>query len=345
MVIIFHHSNGPRFFMYKYFFIFLLSFILSMPSYSGGGMTHMYIAQQAIKEISDPHLRYLLLTNLDAYLVGAYYPDSGYIKGLKYGEISHWDPFVNAFSQYLQKEYTDPVIQNPKLVAFLFGIASHRVSDEVIHWIFYKELAAKDFRNNQEEANNYGDVSIDLLLAVDKNQWENYPKNWWVPINHLEKIYRNMGVSVAGYEIIYGTSVLKYAGYLEKMIAEPAYPFLKLRTPWLSHHYLNWPIGGIQADSIQVAQYQNKLWQQLNNKKLLLPAKINTVREANHLHHSLTNVIDDFAADVMKANLIIIPAALNKDGSVELKEPDIKSYIQLSIKTQALINSMIAKLK
>ena len=57
-----------------------------------------------------------------------------------------------------QRKYSDPVIQHPKLVAFLFGCAVHRVSDEIIHWTFYPISKDKDFNGDYNQAHQYGDV-------------------------------------------------------------------------------------------------------------------------------------------------------------------------------------------
>ena len=74
-------------------------------AHAGGGITHMFLAEESIQLLPDAKLRQLLLNNLDAYRVGAYYPDSGYVKGNTYGEDSHWDPFIFTFADYVKETY------------------------------------------------------------------------------------------------------------------------------------------------------------------------------------------------------------------------------------------------
>ncbi|MBV9575208.1 MAG: zinc dependent phospholipase C family protein, partial [Gammaproteobacteria bacterium] len=151
-------------------------FLFSLPvAFAGGGITHMFIAQQTIAQLPDAKLRNLLLNNMDAYLVGAYYPDSGYIQGTGYGEDSHWDPFIFAFTDYIKEKYPNAIEQNPRLVAFLFGCAAHRESDEIIHWTFYNVSKDKDFNGDWSKAHAYSDIGIDFLLDIDKYQWITQP--------------------------------------------------------------------------------------------------------------------------------------------------------------------------
>ena len=139
---------------------FLIMLCFSLTAYAGGGITHMYIAKESIKLVSDTKLRHLLLDNLDAYLVGANYPDSGFVAGTHYGEDSHWDPFIFTFTDYIKETYRHPEIENPKLVAFLFGCATHSVSDIILHWTFCHALQKQGFKqqikpDNYIESRNY----------------------------------------------------------------------------------------------------------------------------------------------------------------------------------------------
>src|SRR3990167_4501307 len=84
--------------------------------YAGGGRTHIFMAQEAINKIPDKNLRLLLEDNLDAYLVGAYFPDSGYTKETYHGDAAHEKRFQYKFLEYIYEKYKNPVIENPKLV-------------------------------------------------------------------------------------------------------------------------------------------------------------------------------------------------------------------------------------
>ena|SRR3990167_6062797 len=253
----------------KYTFALLSCFLMFFCSpyiYAGGGIIHMLIAKEAIPKMSSEQLRTLLETNMDAYLVGSNYPDSGYVKNTHYGEMSHWDPFIFTFVDYLREKYKDPVIENPKLVAFLFGCATHRVSDVVIHWTFYKKSATEDFKGDWNKAHDFGDLGIDLLALVDKNLWLDFPHQWWVPVEDLVAIYHRMGETVTQKEIMYGNRVYSLSGLGERSIAAVSYFPLHLKASWTAKHYYDAPEGGVLADEVAVADYANNLWERLLKK-------------------------------------------------------------------------------
>ncbi|EKD73289.1 MAG: hypothetical protein ACD_45C00373G0005 [uncultured bacterium] len=247
-------------------FLTLLILFFSSYVYAGGGIIHMFIAKESIAKMSNVQLRTLLQNNMDAYLVGSNYPDTGYVKDTHYGEMSHWDPFIFAFADYLRAKYQDPVIENPRLVAFLFGCATHRVSDVVIHWTFYNKSAQQDFKGNWEKAHNFGDLGIDLLALVDKNLWLDFPHQWWVPVHDLIAVYQRMGESVTEKEILHGNRIYSLSGYGERAIAAASYPILHLQAPWTAKHYYDATEGGVLADETAVAQYADQLWVRLTNR-------------------------------------------------------------------------------
>lgn len=316
--------------------ILCASLLMIQYTYAGGGMTHMYIAESAITQLNSPKLRQLLRDHQDAYLVGAYYPDSGYLNGAKYGEDSHWDEFIFAFCDYLNDVYTYPIDQNPKLVAFLFGVASHRVSDPIIHHLFYPESAKHDFKNNTEKAHKYGDIGVDLLLNIDKNQWMKAPSTWWLPVKHLVAIYKRMGKHYSAQEIIGANTIIKFAGHGERLISVPAYPYLKWRMPWTALHYLDSPDGGISVDVREVATYQNQLWQKLLNRE-----KAQARLQQTTAHHQLANQpLYQFAEQTLISKAISIPIQYNSDGSVELKDPVINNAAKLNAFVRSLLDAI-----
>ena len=299
--------------------ILFLVLFFSWSVYAGGGITHMFIAEESIPLIFDTKLRHVLEDNKEAYLVGAHYPDSGYVPGTGYGEDSHWDTFIFTFAEYIKEKYHNPVLENPKLVAFLMGCATHRVSDEIIHSIFYPHVAANDFSDNYDKAHRYGDVGIDLLLNIDKGRWRHHPDVWWVPVADLLEVYHRMGKDqYTADQIILGNSVLNMAGYLERAITIQSYPYLRLRMPWTAKHYYDWPEGGMLMDIKQVAEYQNNLWQRLTEAKTKPLNKSTTPSHSDHESALMTS-----AKQVLENHIATMDVKHNADGSVELQPPVI----------------------
>lgn len=300
----------------------LLSLTMST-SHAGGGMTHMYIAESALAHLSDARLRHLLQDHMDAYLVGAYYPDTGCIFNGEFCEDSHWDEFIYTFAKLIKEKYPDPVQQHPALVAFLFGCAVHRVSDQIIHWTFYPVSSRMDFHNDYNAAHQYGDTGIDLLINIDKNQWLTHPKTWWVPVQDIVEVYHRMGKNHTAAQIIFANSLLYLAGYAERSISLAAYPFLKWKMPWTAAHYMDAPEGGIAMDKVKVAAYQMTLWEFMNHGTT--PQMSVHIPSAPAEKNAGVNV----AQTALQSGIVTINAHTHADGSVTLEEPVIHHYAQL----------------
>ncbi|XP_025890667.1 phosphatidylinositol-glycan-specific phospholipase D, partial [Nothoprocta perdicaria] len=109
-----------------------------------GISTHVEVAHRALEFFSkhegNVNYRQLLLNHQDAFQAGSIYPDAFYPSICKNGiyhgvsEDTHWSPFLNASIQYIRRNYPQPWEEaTEKLVAFLFGIASHMVADVSWH--------------------------------------------------------------------------------------------------------------------------------------------------------------------------------------------------------------------
>lgn len=315
--------------MKKLISLCIISLLLNNAALAGGGMTHMFVAAESITKLTDKNLRDLLLNNMDAYLVGAYYPDSGFAKGTHYGEDSHWNPFLYTFADYLNEKYSDPIVENPKLVAFLFGCASHSVSDIVLHKVFYYDSAAHDFNNDWKAAHVYGDIGIDLLIDVDKNQWFTYPREWWIPVSDLVEVYRRMGKpQYTAEEIIHGNKTIAVAGFEERAIAVPAYPVLRWwKMPWTATHYYNYEHGGLVNAENEAAKYQMQLWDRIRSGTK--SHRHNTLKQPDTTRTMDANAILDLAKDTLEAGAIIVSVHENADGSVNMDTPVVTNEKKL----------------
>lgn len=318
--------------------MFVLFLFYSISSYAGGGMAHMYMAEKAIAKLSDPALQQLLNDNKEAYLVGAYYPDSGYVRPNTYGEDSHWDPFIYTFTDYIKEKYTDPVKQNPKLVAFLFGIAAHHIADEITHWNFYPYIENHDCPGHHKQSHNYGDLGIDLLLNIDKSQWDTHPKSWWVPVKDLVEVYKRMGKpQYTAEQIIYGNAILFLVGYAERAISAPAYLYLQWEIPWTANHYLNWPDGGMHMDEDKIVLYQNQLWDRLTKNKSIPSTEPPAQSDHSDVDSLATH---QFANAVLQEGVVSVPTQKEDDGSVTLRAPVIEHINAFNAKIAELLKAI-----
>ena len=124
----------------------LLSLVVSAlsnaPVHANGAFTHMYIAQKSLEQVQDQEIRNVILRNIEAYYLGANFPDVGYLgkylgqasSGKAYGEGTHWDEFLDAYKRALFKLYRHPMTENPMAFSFIMGVATHRVSDDIWHY-------------------------------------------------------------------------------------------------------------------------------------------------------------------------------------------------------------------
>jgi hypothetical protein len=327
----------------KFFFIFIFSFFSSFAQASSN-ITHEFIARAVIDILPDKNLQNLIRNNLDAYLTGTNYPDSGFVYGTHYGEDSHWDTFIYTFSDYIKEKYTYPELENPKLVAFLFGCAVHRLSDEVVHWTFYPIMSSHDFSGNwlTDGTHNYGYVGIDLLLIIDKNQWSTGPSTWWVPVNDLVLVYRKMGKNdYTAKEITWGNSVLFLVDYVEPIIAAPLYPYLKFRMPWTAAHYYDWPEGGIKTNEIKTSEYLMDLWGKLHDKKIKESSHVTNKKYS--IHHNEQNVLSLFTSQLLAKGLINYSSATYEDGSIEISSPFVTKHTEFGRLTTEFIENIFKK--
>ncbi|KAG9479175.1 hypothetical protein GDO78_012707 [Eleutherodactylus coqui] len=123
----------------------------------------------------------LLQKHSDAFQAGSVYPDTFYQGLCRQGqyrdvsEDSHWTPFLETSVNYIRKTYPLPWNEDAqKLVAFLFGIASHMVADVSWHSLgidqgFLRAMGAIDFHGSYSKAHEAGDFGGDVLSQYELN--------------------------------------------------------------------------------------------------------------------------------------------------------------------------------
>jgi len=246
----------------------IICLAVSFPTYAAGGITHMYIANQTIPLLTNKKLHDILLDHMDEYLTGSNYPDTGYVDGAHYGEDSHWDPFLDAFVAEIKQKYPDAVQQNPALIAFLMGCATHRISDEIFHGKFVTEEAREDFAGDWNTAHTYSDTGLDFLINMEKSQWLARPSTWWVPVDDLVQVYQIMGKNYSADEIRHGNSVYKIAGIGERIADPIVYLYYKYKMPWGDNNYENTEQGGMRVMEVAAAAKLDVLWLKLTSNNL-----------------------------------------------------------------------------
>uniref|UniRef100_A0A8C0H4I9 Phosphatidylinositol-glycan-specific phospholipase D n=1 Tax=Chelonoidis abingdonii TaxID=106734 RepID=A0A8C0H4I9_CHEAB len=192
--------------------------------------------------------RKLLINHQDAFQAGSLYPDAFYPVICRNGifhyvsEDTHWAPFLNTSIHYIRKKYPQPWEEaTEKLVAFLFGIASHMVADVSWHSLGIDQGFLRTMENQFE-------LDFSYLRA-----------DWYVPVKDLLAIYKEY----YGQEVITEGTIIDctYLLFLElhgEMLAvAKLFPSYAIKSPFLVERFQEYFLGGLD----DMAFWSNNIFQ------------------------------------------------------------------------------------
>ncbi|XP_072267711.1 phosphatidylinositol-glycan-specific phospholipase D isoform X2 [Pyxicephalus adspersus] len=227
-----------------------------------GISTHIEIAHRALEYFHQNerkvNYRELLQNHPDAYQAGSIYPDAFY-QGLcmqgKYHYVSedtHWTPFLKTSINYIRKTYPLPWDERAqKLVAFLFGIASHQVADVSWHSLhidqgFLRAMAAIDFQGSYSEAHPVGDFGGDVLSQFELD-FNYLASKWYIPVKDLFNIYMEIYSEMVIDEktIIDCMYILFLQLHGEYFAVSKLYPTYDKKSPFLVERFHEYFLGGV----------------------------------------------------------------------------------------------------
>eukprot|EP01027_Heterolobosea_sp_BB2_P005475 GEZU01008368.1.p1 GENE.GEZU01008368.1~~GEZU01008368.1.p1 ORF type:complete len:206 (+),score=20.79 GEZU01008368.1:172-789(+) len=173
-----------------------------------GGVTHITISHRAsywFENQEYPYYKDYLTQHQDAFQAGSAYPDWGYVpyktcQALEpAGEATHWPPFVDFMSKWIHKKYPKPWDEDTeKLVAFLFGIESHDISDLLWHSLggidqgFIVASSEIAFNGSYSDAHENADMGGDVLVDYSFNT-SFFSLAWYIPFDDMVAIYAELG--------------------------------------------------------------------------------------------------------------------------------------------------------
>ncbi|KAM8966945.1 phosphatidylinositol-glycan-specific phospholipase D [Pelodytes ibericus] len=229
---------------------------------SCGISTHIEIAYRALEHFNQNEGNYnykeLLQKHPDAYQAGSVYPDAFYqdicMKG-KYRDLSedsHWSPFLKTSINYIRRVYPRPWSEGAqKLVAFLFGIASHMVADVSWHSLdidqgFLSAMGKIDFHGSYAEAHDAGDFGSDVLSQFELD-FGYLESKWYIPVKDLVNIYEEFyGTAVIEERtIIDCTYILFVQMYGESIAISKLFPTYARKSPFLVERFQEYFLGGV----------------------------------------------------------------------------------------------------
>ena len=117
-----------------------LALVLPVSAWANGQTTHVWIAEEALRSLEAGELKSLLSSPelRDPLLNGAMFPDGGYAVSDHYGELAHWEPFQQAYLQWIRDTFPPPWDEGDAAphVAFLMGLAAHGLAFSTdIQWV------------------------------------------------------------------------------------------------------------------------------------------------------------------------------------------------------------------
>jgi hypothetical protein len=267
----------------------LIAAVLPAPAGAAGITTHAFMAERATDHVGDPALQRLLRVGREAVLSGAAFPDGGYavssMPGGDYGEVSHWERFVNAYAAHLRADPGCRPIESPdgpcaSKVAHLMGVAAHGMGDEMWDWMFEPHMADHHespvhpvYRSGLPGAAEMADLppgslantseyAMDLIALVDHWRWPNIGL-YAPPFDDLLAVYGSIGRGDVRREgLAAGHAALHAAMAGERAAIAADYARVKTTMPWTSAHMHDAP-GGVEDTARSIAGYYEMLWRKL----------------------------------------------------------------------------------
>jgi uncharacterized protein (TIGR03382 family) len=225
---------------------------------------HVHVTGWAIEHLTASPLAAFLAepATKNAALIGAGFPDSGYAVGDGYGEMAHWEPFVEAHIQWVRTHY-GPDYDTPEArqqVGFLMGGAAHGLQDELFDSVFLYQISEHD-GGSQDEA----DPGTDGFLAVDGHL--RFRPDLWVPADDLVQLFEAQGHGVEAGTIRRGMSLVRAYILGLPVIGVQLDADYRPLIPWTAEHYLDPTIpGSLAAEVPATAAYMEALWARLHGE-------------------------------------------------------------------------------
>ena len=239
------------------------------PARANGQTTHVWITEQALEFLQDGELSELLRDPQyrDPLLNGAMFPDGGYAVNDNYGELAHWEPFQQAYLQWIRETFEPPWNEGEAAshVAFLMGLGSHGMADEVFDSLFMERSRLYD--PGWDGGTSNLDTASDVLFAAAVGGIA--APDPWLPIDAVLPLFNE----VLGYEVEAGTiesghaflfSALSFTEWARS--DEERLTTFTAEFPWTAENINNATVAGSPPREAEViARYWGDLWARLHD--------------------------------------------------------------------------------
>ena len=255
--------------------VFCSGLVLTAPheAKAHGIWAHVHVTGWAIEALPEGELREFFKDEelLNAAHFGAAFTDSGYWpqggelqkRGNAYSEHIHWEPFVEEFIHWVRANDPPPwtTQESKKRVAFLLGIASHGLQDEIFDSLFLFQVEEHDGAG-QDEADPASDGA---LVHAGKIR---FMPTQYIPFDALLEVFENTGLKVEAEDIQDCVDIMNFL-YLNdgpgQEVALSMYDEYHAKLPWSFAHFFDADIpGSIESEIQPTAAYMEAVWKRLH---------------------------------------------------------------------------------
>ena len=166
-------------------------------AHANGLTSHVTISEWAAGQLPAGELADILGDpNLWPYLQnGTQFPDGGYPLGEAYSETAHWEPFQDRYLAWIADTYAGDFTSTEarQHVAFLFGMQSHGMGDQVFDSLYMQR--AYQFDAESDWGATSMDEATDVALSAATGGQQTLDP--WVPTDILVPLMADAGVEVS----------------------------------------------------------------------------------------------------------------------------------------------------
>ncbi|RKP33799.1 hypothetical protein BJ085DRAFT_35199 [Dimargaris cristalligena] len=183
---------------------------------------------------------------------GSFFPDWGYHCGnQKYNcEIAHWAKFIRAAVSYIRRNTHFDDKRRKKLIAFLFGVASHDVADILWHGLnnqregFIRAISFGNMDGQYDLAHTLTDTGAEFILRHSLDM-SHIRKLWKLPVTDILAIYNDLGVQLnkAAFQACFSRGYLAAIG--TKTFGDRVFPKYAHKSPVMVQQIENYYRGGM----------------------------------------------------------------------------------------------------
>lgn len=238
------------------------------PAEACGNVTHAWITFDALDKLPEGTLRDLLSTPAAerALRNGTMFPDGGYAIGDDYAEISHWEPFQDRYLGWIRANFEPPWNDEAaEHIAFLLGMASHGMADQVYDATFMEASKAVD---------HAWDTCRELLCSFDTATdflWVSHTGPQPLPERRIPEalfppFFHDAGHVVSEDRLLEGTDQVRRAIAMVNLLGsdESILDTARADFPWGAAHLDDPGRGAPRNIGPIVAAYWQVLWERLH---------------------------------------------------------------------------------